>query len=82
MIERRTHERIAATQSARILFNYRSVLACQVRDLSVAGAGLEVDANVAIPDTFDLICNVGGESHSCRLIWRIKERAGAAFDDV
>ena len=80
MIERRRFKRIPAALPARIVFNYRSVLACTLRDVSAAGAGLEVDAGAAIPDRFDLISVDGDDAHTCRLVWRAKDRMGVAFN--
>jgi len=80
MIDRRRYSRILTEEPARILCNYRSVLACMIRDISAGGACLELDPVVAIPDQFDLIPNRGDDPHACRVIWRFSDRVGVAFN--
>jgi len=79
MIERRRHPRTTAAEPARIVFDYRSVHACTIRDVSPDGACLRLDPGIAIVDTFDLISDGGNDAHICRLIWRSKDRIGVAF---
>jgi c-di-GMP-binding flagellar brake protein YcgR len=80
MIERRQYSRILTEQPARILCNYRSVLACTIRDISAGGACLELDPVLPIPDQFDLIPDRRDNSHACRVVWRFGERVGVAFN--
>ena len=80
MIERRQYSRIAKAEQARILCNYRSVLACMIRDISAGGACLELDPTIIVPDQFDLIPDQGDEPHACRVVWRVSGRIGVVFN--
>ena len=80
MIERRQYSRVAAGTPARILCNYRSVLACTIRDISAGGACLELDPGIAIPERFDLIPGRGDDPRACRVVWRFSDRVGVAFN--
>ena len=80
MIERRQHSRMLTGEPARILCNYRSVLACTIRDISASGACLELDPGIAIPERFDLIPAGGDDPRACRVIWRLSDRVGVAFN--
>jgi hypothetical protein len=80
MQERRRHARVQAKEPARILFSSCSLLACKIRDVSAGGACLEVDIAAVVPDEFDLIPN-NSDPHACRVVWRIKDRIGVAFQE-
>ena len=49
-------------KSARLLLPSYTVLSCTIRDLSAAGARLEVDANAILSDMFDLVPKHGASS--------------------
>lgn len=51
---------------------------CTVRNLSTAGAALDVTSPVGIPEHFTLFAD--GARHSCHVIWRKEKRIGVAFD--
>ena len=51
---------------------------CLVRNMSVGGANLEVESQIGIPTTFDLI--IGHSNHQCHVVWRKGRRIGVAFD--
>jgi PilZ domain-containing protein len=80
MIERRQYSRVETGEPARILCNYRSVLACTIRDISTGGACLELDPTIAIPEKFDLIPGRGHDPRACRVVWRFSDRVGVAFN--
>ena len=77
-IDRRIYSRILTDEPARILCNYRSVVACIIRDMSTGGACLELDPAAPVPEQFDLIPN-GDDPRSCRVVWRYSDRLGVAF---
>ena len=52
---------------------------CAVRDVSVGGARLEVDSEVGIPDTFDLLIDAEAGKQRCHVVWRKKAQIGVAF---
>jgi hypothetical protein len=53
---------------------------CLVRNMSVAGANLEVESQIGIPSSFDLVINVERSNHHCHVVWRKARRIGIAFD--
>jgi len=52
---------------------------CTVRNLSEAGANLEVVTPLFIPDRFTLVIPSTDFKRSCRVIWRKEKRLGVAF---
>ncbi len=55
---------------------------CAVRNLSEAGAALDVPYALAIPHEFTLIMATAQASRHCRVIWRKENRLGVAFEQV
>jgi hypothetical protein len=53
---------------------------CLVRNMSVGSANLEVESQIGIPSSFDLVINVEHSHHHCQVIWRKARRIGVAFD--
>jgi hypothetical protein len=77
MTNRRRSPRHATCETARLVFNYRHVRNCTVRNISDHGACLEV-TSTDIPDTFDLIRDQ--DSRTCEVKWRQFHRLGVEFD--
>jgi hypothetical protein len=59
----------------------RAAFSCAVRNLSEAGAALDVPHALAIPHEFTLIMETDQSRH-CRVIWRKENRLGVAFEQV
>ena len=57
-----------------------SEIDCLVRNMSVGGANLEVESQIGIPSSFDLVINVEHSNHRCYVVWRKARRIGVAFD--
>jgi PilZ domain len=53
---------------------------CTIRNLSNAGAALDVTSPVGIPDRFTLVLPSDGLHMSCHVVWRKQRRLGVAFD--
>jgi hypothetical protein len=53
---------------------------CVVRNMSVGGANLEVESQIGIPSSFELVINVEHSNHHCHVVWRKARRIGLAFD--
>jgi PilZ domain len=53
---------------------------CLVRNMSVGGANLEVENQIGIPCSFDLVINVEHSNRHCHVVWRKARRIGIAFD--
>jgi hypothetical protein len=77
MHDRRRSPRGSVSEAARIVFNYRHVRNCTVRDISDSGACLDT-ASTDIPDIFDLIW--GQNARTCEIRWRKLNRLGVQFD--
>jgi hypothetical protein len=52
---------------------------CAVRNISTAGATLDVGPQTDIPDQFTLIVIPTKKIHSCTLVWRKGRRIGVVF---
>jgi hypothetical protein len=53
---------------------------CLVRKMSSHGANLEVESQIGIPNSFDLVIDTEHSNHHCRVVWRKARRIGIAFD--
>jgi PilZ domain len=80
MDERRKAQRHRTLKAGSITFNRDGGLDCRVRNLSPAGACLEVASQVGIPDDFVLVVEVDHVRAPCHVIWRTATRLGVAFD--
>ena len=54
-------------------------ITCVVRNLSAAGAMLEVESEAGIPDEFTLVIKPEYLKRTCRVIWRSAQRIGVHF---
>ena len=77
MNEKRNSPRHRVLKAGTIEFN-GGVITCMVRNLSSAGAALDVPSPVGIPEYFTLIAD--GSHLPCRVVWRKEKRIGVAFD--
>ena len=50
---------------------------CRVLDISTDGAGLTIQCESALPDTFFL--HIGTIKHVARVVWRCEQRLGVEF---
>ena len=81
MDENRRAIRRRVLKSATIEFD-RGAYSCAVRNLSEAGAALDVPHALTIPHEFMLIMETDQASRHCRVIWRKENRLGVAFEQV
>lgn len=79
MHERRTVQRHRTLKAGSIAFNRAGAIDCRVRNLSQAGACLEVASQVGIPDQFVLMVEADKLRQPCHVIWRTATRMGVAF---
>jgi hypothetical protein len=82
MDERRKVQRHRTLKAGSIRFNRDGGLDCRVRNMSPAGACLEVASQVGIPDDFVLVVEVDHVRASCHVIWRTATRIGVEFGEV
>ena len=78
-LERRKVMRHRTLKSGSIAFNSAARIDCRVRNLSPAGACLDVTSPIGIPDDFVLLIDSDHAKHDCRVIWRAPSRLGVAF---
>ena len=81
MDEKRKLPRHRTLKAGSITFNRASGIDCRVRNMSAAGACLEVASQVGIPDDFVLVVEVDHIKQPCHVIWRKPTRMGVAFRD-
>jgi hypothetical protein len=79
MDEKRKVQRHSTLKAGSIIFNRAAGIDCRVRNLSPAGACLEVASQVGIPDEFVLVIDVDHLKQPCHVIWRTSTRMGVKF---
>jgi len=79
MDEKRKVQRHRTLKAGSIIFNRAAGIDCRVRNLSPAGACLEVASQVGIPDEFVLVIDVDHLKQPCHVIWRTSTRMGVEF---
>jgi hypothetical protein len=79
MEERRKVQRHRTLKAGSISFNRASGIDCRVRNLSPAGACLEVASQLGIPDDFVLVIASDRLHQDCHVIWRTATRLGVEF---
>lgn len=79
MDERRKIPRHRTLKAGSIVFNRASGIDCRVRNLSQAGACLEVASQIGIPDDFVLVVESDHLKQPCHVIWRTATRMGVTF---
>jgi PilZ domain len=53
---------------------------CAVRNLSEAGAALDLPYALGLPQEFMLIMEIDQRRRHCRVVWRKENRLGVAFE--
>jgi hypothetical protein len=53
---------------------------CTIRNMSNAGAALDVASPVGIPAQFTLVLPADGSHMPCHVVWRTETRIGVTFD--
>jgi hypothetical protein len=79
MEERRKAQRHRTLKAGSISINRAAGFDCRVRNISPAGACLEVASQVGIPDDFVLVVESDHLQQSCHVIWRTATRMGVEF---
>jgi PilZ domain len=79
MDERRKNARHRTLKAGSISFNRAAGIDCRVRNLSPAGACLEVQSQAGIPDDFVLVIETEHLKQPCHVIWRTATRVGVEF---
>lgn len=79
MEDKRATRRHRVLKAGTIEFNGGG-LSCTVRNLSKAGATLDVTSPVGIPERFTLVLSADRQHMPCHVVWRKEKRIGIAFD--
>jgi PilZ domain len=79
MQERRKITRTRVLKGAKFLLGNSSVRDCVVRDLTNAGACIDIPNTIDLPETLNLTFNDSHSFQPCRLVWRKIRRAGVEF---
>jgi PilZ domain-containing protein len=79
MEDRRKIQRGRTLKAGSISFNRAGVIDCRVRNMSPAGACLEVSSPVGIPNDFVLLIGYDRFKQTCHVIWRSDARLGVEF---
>lgn len=79
MTENRKQHRRRVLKAGTISVNRTGGIDCTVRNVSDAGACLDVVSPIGIPDDFDLVITDDHSHHACHVIWRHERRIGVAF---
>jgi hypothetical protein len=82
MEDRRHVQRHRTLKAGSINFNRTNAFDCRVRNLSPAGACLEVPSQLGIPDEFVLAVKSDHLQQPCHVIWRTATRLGVEFQAV
>jgi hypothetical protein len=77
--ERRRVVRHRTLKGGSISFNRFGGIDCRIRNLSSAGACLEVVSQVGIPEDFVLVIAHDHLRQNCRVVWRTATRLGVQF---
>lgn len=80
--ERRKIARHRTLKAGSISFNRAGGIDCRVRNLSPAGACLEVASQLGIPENFELVIEHDHFRSACHVIWRTATRLGVEFRDA
>ena len=80
MEEKRSHPRVDIEEAAYVSSG-GSVMSCVVRNISPAGAAIDVDNPAFVPQRFRLVMAKDSSVHDCRVVWIQKNRIGLAFAD-
>jgi hypothetical protein len=78
-MEKRTAQRNRVLKAGMIEFP-GGAFSCMVRNLSKAGAALDVPSLAGIPDEFSLLLPIEGIRFYCRSVWRNERRIGVVFE--
>jgi hypothetical protein len=78
--ERKAEKRHRTLKRGKIVFDRRNcVIDCMVRNVSAAGACLELPSTVGVPDRFDLLIARETYPRRCRIAWKDDTRVGVTF---
>jgi hypothetical protein len=79
--EKRVAPRRRSLKGGRIIVHsLGSTFDCVIRNVSETGASLQLESQVGIPETFDLMFTEDKTLRKCRIVWRSANTIGVAFE--
>jgi hypothetical protein len=79
-MEHRRVQRTRVLKGAKIILSgHSSLFDCRVRNLTNAGACLQIASPIGIPQLFEITFDCGRSSRPCRLIWQTNDQLGVEF---
>jgi hypothetical protein len=83
MNDKRSSPRLRSFLKGRVLFNSgQTSLECLIRDISSAGARLELSSSITLPDRFDLYLPHRVTTCKVHIQWRRGTQIGVAFEQL
>jgi PilZ domain len=79
-VERRAHARHRVFKGGRLAFSSGGSVECTVRNISPAGARVDVTSPMALPEHFTLLIDTDHFKRRCHPVWTNDTRVGLAFD--
>ena len=79
MAERRKLVRSRVLKNAKFIADASLLIDCFVRNLTVAGAQVELPRTAELPDRLTMTFDSGRTLRSCRIVWRDQNKAGLEF---
>ena len=80
MNEHRKQQRQRVLKAGMIALDGGAAVDCIVRNISEAGASLEIESPVGIPNNFTLVIKADKFTRPCHIAWRKARRIGVRFD--
>jgi hypothetical protein len=78
-MDNRRNPRRRTFKGGLIMFDVAAAVDCTIRNMSPAGAALEIESQAAIPGEFVLLVKPERVKRNCRVIWRLANRIGVHF---
>ena len=78
-MEKRHIPRLRTFKGGSIIFGVAATINCTIRNMSDAGAALDVDSPLGIPNEFTLLIKPEFIKRNCLVIWRSAKRIGVEF---
>ena len=79
MVEHRRSPRLRTIKGGSIIFGLTATIDCIIRNMSDAGASLEVANPGGIPGEFTLLIRPEIIKRKCHVVWRTGRRIGVRF---
>jgi hypothetical protein len=77
--ERRKFFRSRILKSAKLILGASSVIDCVVRNLTAAGARVQIPNTAELPEGLTMTFDGGRTLRSCRIVWRTLSETGVEF---